>query len=264
MANLRERLYRNLDPEQWPHDGLSPINRSILTIVLLSIFVGIVETEESFRNIAPVGFLYLNGFFAVCFTVEYSLRIWSVGEHERYRGISGRIRYAVTFFPLVDLVATMALWLEVLFGLGGIVAVLLRLTRVLRVLSLGRRSRTAQAIRLLASAVHNRSVELGMSLCFAGIVLLVSATLLFAVEGKIQPEAFGSIPRAMWWAVATLTTIGYGDVFPVTGWGKLSASLSAVAAIGIVAMPTGIMAAAFSDAFQPPAATAKVLRWCNC
>jgi voltage-gated potassium channel len=250
VANLRERLYRNLDPEQWPYDGLSPVNRSVLTIVLASIFVAIIETEESFRNIAPAIFLYLNAFFAVCFTVEYALRIWSEGENIRYGGVGGRCRYAVTFFPLIDLVATVALWIEVLFGLGGIIAVLLRLTRVLRVLSLGRRSRTAQAIRLLTSAIRQRSIELGMSFCFAAVVLLVSATLLFAIEGDIQPEAFGSIPRAMWWAVATLTTIGYGDVFPLTGWGKLSAGLSAVAAIGIVAMPTGIMAAAFSDAFQ--------------
>ncbi len=74
--------------------------------------------------------------------------------------------------------------------------------------------------------------------------------MLFWAEGTVQPDAFGSIPRAMWWAMATLTTVGYGDVYPITALGKVLAAVVAVTAIAIVAMPTGIMAAAFSDAFQ--------------
>jgi voltage-gated potassium channel len=80
--------------------------------------------------------------------------------------------------------------------------------------------------------------------------VLASATALYLVEGPVQPEQFGSIPRALWWAVATLTTIGYGDVYPVTALGKLLAGVTAITSIGLVAMPTGILAAAFSDAMQ--------------
>jgi voltage-gated potassium channel len=77
-----------------------------------------------------------------------------------------------------------------------------------------------------------------------------SAIALYLIEGDVQPEAFGSIPRAMWWAIATLTTVGYGDVYPVTWLGKLIAGMAALSSIAIVALPAGILAAAFSDAFQ--------------
>ena len=82
------------------------------------------------------------------------------------------------------------------------------------------------------------------------MLLILSATVLYLVEGEDQREAFGSIPRAMWWAVATLTTVGYGDVYPVTVLGKVFASVTAIAGIALIAMPTGILAAAFSDAMQ--------------
>ena len=94
-----------------------------------------------------------------------------------------------------------------------------------------------------------RRFELVLSFGFASVVLIMCATLLFFVEGSTQPEAFGSIPRAMWWAVATLTTVGYGDVYPITALGQICASISALTSIAIIAMPTGIMAAAFSGAF---------------
>jgi voltage-gated potassium channel len=89
-----------------------------------------------------------------------------------------------------------------------------------------------------------------MSVMIAGVLLLVSSTLLYIVEGDGQPEAFGSIPRAMWWSIATLTTVGYGDVIPVTAIGRLLSGLTALLGIGLIAMPTGILASAFSDALQ--------------
>ena len=89
-----------------------------------------------------------------------------------------------------------------------------------------------------------------MSFVIASMLLLMSSTLLYIVEGGIQPETFGSIPRAMWWSIATLTTVCYGDVYPVTTLGRVFAGLTAITGIGLIAMPTGILASAFSDALQ--------------
>jgi voltage-gated potassium channel len=98
--------------------------------------------------------------------------------------------------------------------------------------------------------VHARRYELLISVGVGIFILLLSSTLMYLVEGHTQPEAFGSIPRAMWWAVATLTTVGYGDAVPETVLGRILGSLTAVTGIGLIAMPAGILAAAMSDAIQ--------------
>ena len=89
-----------------------------------------------------------------------------------------------------------------------------------------------------------------MSFGIATVLLIASSTLLYIVEGQGQPETYGSIPRAMWWSVATLTTVGYGDVYPMTAIGRVFAGLTAITGIGVIAMPTGILASGFSDALQ--------------
>jgi voltage-gated potassium channel len=120
----------------------------------------------------------------------------------------------------------------------------------MRLLSLARLGGMSEAARLLGAAVVARRYELGLAFAVAGAVLLFAATALYLVESDVQPDKFGSIPRALWWAIITMTTVGYGDVYPVTVVGKLLGGLTALCAIGVIAMPTGILAAAFSDAFQ--------------
>ncbi len=250
MFHLRARLYKQLDPLAWPGAGISPANRVVLWIVLLSILAAVLGSEPKLRVLSPATFSALNAFFAICFAIEYAIRLWSAGENPRYAGLAGRFRYACTYVSLIDLIATLALWADLLFGVTGVYGVLLRLVRVLRVITLTQNSRWSMAVRLLTRAIRERQLELALSFGLAAVILFLAATALFVVEGETQPEAFGSIPRAMWWAMITLTTVGYGDVYPVTGLGKLFAGLAALTSIAIVAMPTGIMAAAFSDMFQ--------------
>ncbi len=246
----RARIYRQMDPQAWDRPGLSGVNWTILTLVLISVAVAIVQSERTVRDAIPDIFDGLTALFAVLFSVEYVVRLWAMGENPNYDGVQGRVRYALTISSVCDLVATLALWVDLLVGVAGVYGVLLRLARVLRVITLTRQSALGVALRLLRGAIIERKLELSLSFGLALVVLLISATFLFAFEGEAQPEAFGAIPRAFWWAVATLTTVGYGDVYPVTAWGKFAAGIVALTSIAIVAMPTGIMAAAFSDAFQ--------------
>jgi voltage-gated potassium channel len=157
-----------------------------------------------------------------------------------------RLRYIISWPALIDLAAI----LPVLLLASGSHSLLMRLLRLLRLLRFAKLARFSNALNYLFEAIHARRFELVVALCIGLLLLLFASTMLYLVEGEAQPEHFGSIPRAMWWAVVTLTTVGYGDVVPVTVLGKLCAGITAVAGISIIAMPTGILAAALSDAMQ--------------
>ncbi|MBE0402524.1 Potassium voltage-gated channel subfamily KQT; possible potassium channel, VIC family [Halomonas citrativorans] len=240
-------LYQQLAPEARHEKGLSRLNQFICLLILLASMTAILETEPTLRLMAPGLFPALEAIFVGLFMVEYLLRLYAIGEDPRYRGLGGRLRYIFSFWALIDLMAILP------YFMGFIVynnAFLLRLLRLARMLRLARLGRFSQAWASLADALKSRSHELLLSAGVAGLLLLFSSCCLYVVEAAAQPEAFGSVPRALWWSIATLTTVGYGDVTPVTALGKVFAGLTAVAGIGLIAMPTGILAAAFSDAFQ--------------
>ena len=246
-ARLRARLHRELDPAQAPEGTLSALNRVVLAAVLASVALTVLESEPLIRAGREGWFFAAEVGFTALFAVEYAARLWTATERpEHAHPVWGRLRYALSLSALTDLLALAPL----LLGLLGGEAFMLRLIRVLRILRLARLGRFSMALHILGDAVRDRRFELGVSLIFAAGLLLLSSTVLHLIEGGLQPETFGSIPRAMWWSVATLTTVGYGDVTPVTAGGKLFAGLTAVTGIGLIAMPTGILAAAFSDALQ--------------
>jgi voltage-gated potassium channel len=218
-------------------------------MVALSSALAILETEPTVENIAPRIFSRLEWIFAILFLAEYLIRLWAEGENPKFRGIRGRVRYALTPAAIIDLIAFLpSLVLPLLPGISNFM--LLRVFRLIRILRLARLGRFSLAMHHLSEAVSERREELLLSLMLAAFVLVFSATAMYLLEGENNPETFGSIPRAMWWSVCTLTTVGYGDIYPHTVLGKICGGLTSIAGIGLIAMPTGILAAAFSDAFQ--------------
>ncbi|MFC3642730.1 potassium channel family protein [Aquibium oceanicum] len=246
VPTMRARVHMHLEPAAWPHKGLSPVNKVLAALILLAVFFAVVETEPIVVERRGAAILTIEAFFTIVFLVEYVLRVWIAPEKPAYAGRFGRLRYIVSVPALIDLVAL----LPGLFVFIGSEAFVVRLFRLLRILRLARLGRFSMAIHAITDAMKSRQYELLMSLTIAGILLLISSTLLYLIEGSAQPDRFGSIPRAMWWSVATLTTVGYGDVYPVTPLGRILAGLTAITGIGLIAMPTGILAAAFSDAIQ--------------
>ena len=248
MKTLRKQLYEQFIPGAWPREGLSPVNIIIVVCILAAVAVAILDTEPALSSDPRVALAFdvLNSVFAFVFTAELACRFWVIGLNDRYSGLSGRARYLLHITTLIDIIALLPFYLT-LDSSGGFV---LRLVRFMRIITLAKLGKYSVAGRMLLDALVARRFELAMSSSLAGLALLFSATSLYLVESEVQPEAFGSIPRALWWSVATLTTVGYGDVYPVTLAGRILGGISAIAAIGIIAMPTGILAAAFSDAFQ--------------
>lgn len=243
---FRQALYRQLEPAGWPGKGLSPANLSVAILIVLAVLVGILETEATVRQAAPGLFSWLEWGLVSLFAVEYVARVYCAGEAPAYVGFRGRLRYMTRFWSLVDLLAI----LPFILTLGAYNAFMLRLFRFFRLLRLARLGRYTDAWEVLGEALRSRRFELMISAGLAMLLLVFSSALLYLVEGADQPEAFGSIPRALWWSIATLTTVGYGDVAPISALGRVFAGLTAVAGIGLIAMPTGILAAAFSDVIQ--------------
>jgi voltage-gated potassium channel len=246
MRFTRAAAYRQLDATAWPHSGLSPVNRVIATLICIAVALAILESEPVVLAGREAWFATSELLFTVVFLVEYVARAWVAPENPRYADRFGRLRYLVSAPAVIDLLALSSIFLTMM----GTEAFFLRLFRLLRILRLARLGRFSSAMRAIGEAIRSRRYELVMSLGIAGLLLLTSSTLLYLVEGEVQPATFGSIPRAMWWSIATLTTVGYGDVFPVTPFGKMLAGATALTGIGLIAMPTGILASAFSDALQ--------------
>ncbi len=247
IGTLRRRTYLQLFASARNDGKLTVTNRLIIAVILASVVMAVLGTEAALASEYRSFFIIAEMAFGVVFLVEYLGRIWSSAEAEGSApSWRKRLAFVVSPFGLLDLAVVAAS----LFPLLVTGAPLFRLLRLLRLAALMKFGRFSLALRELGSAIAERRYDLFVTLALAAALLLFGAAALHWAEGPVQPEAFGSIPRAMWWSIITLTTVGYGDVSPITPLGKFLAALVALGGIGLVAMPTGIIAAAFSDAMQ--------------
>ncbi len=254
---VRARLYRALEPKTADGEKLSTVNRILVFLVLSSFVLLALETEpslgESGHNILRI----LNLCLVIIFAIEYAIRIWAAGEDPRYRGVKGRLRYAVSFYAIADLAAFLPELVLMLIAGDNIDPRTLAVLKAFRLFRLFKLARYVPAFDLLGKAMEKAGSQLFTSFLLAVALVYISAILLYLIEGQHQPDAFGSIPRAIWWAIATLTTVGYGDVYPITPMGRAAASVIALAGIGVVALPAGVFASAFSDVIREESARKK-------
>jgi len=245
LSGVRRRVAEIVDPAK-PGDILSRVfDVTIVSLILVSIGVTIAQSEAPLAERYGTLFGWLEWVTVGVFTVEYLARLWSATARPAYPGaVVGRLRFACRPFMVIDLIAVAPAYIA-LFGVDASALIVLRSLRILRILKIARYS---ESMTLFAEVIRARSGELMITGLVAALLLLFASTGMYLVEGAAQPGAFGSIPRAMWWGVVTLTTVGYGDVYPVTGLGRLFGAVIAIVGIGVVAAPTGILAAGFSEA----------------
>lgn len=240
----RKRLFELLEVAR-PGDRASRIVDIVLVVLIIGSVAAIVlESVDDFATRYSPVFDWLQVLSVAIFAVEYLLRIWSAPEHddERFRSpLLGRLRYGCTPMALVDLVAILPFFLGVFFALD------LRFLRILRLLRLLKLARYSPAISILVAITRAEKASIGAALSFLGLVLLFSATGIYYFEHAAQPAAFASIPAAMWWAVATVTTVGYGDVVPITSAGKVFGALVSIVGVSMIAVPAGLMASRLTD-----------------
>lgn len=245
-TTLRARLYRQLDPRA-RREGLSPVNLALAWLIVLAALVGILETEPELETRYGVAFAGAELALALIFLVEYLARFWTIadapGEGSAWRC---RLNFVLSPWSILDLIVIVVSLLPFVTGNASI----LRMARLARIVRLAKLGRMSSAMAHITRAMQICKDELILVIALAGAVLVASATALYWIEGDIQPDKFGSVPRSMWWAVVTMTTIGYGDVFPTTPGGKVAAGALAVIGVGLIALPAGIMAGALSQVMR--------------
>lgn len=220
------------------------LNIFILILILLNVCAVVLATEPDLYPKYETVFWYFEVFSITFFTVEYLLRLWSADLDPRFSGpIRGRLKYLLTPFALIDLIAILPFYLPFL-GLDLRFIRAIRLFRIFRVLKLGRYNRS---MRVLGNVIRSKREDLGVTVFSVAILLIIASSIMYYLEHDTQPETFSSILNSMWWGVATLTTVGYGDIYPKTVLGKLVGSFIAILGIGLFALPTGIIASGFSE-----------------
>jgi voltage-gated potassium channel len=215
----------------------------LIGLILVNVVAIILGSVPSFKARYHESLDDLELFSVIVFTIEYVARIWSSVElaNGRWsRPVMGRLRFMLTPMAVIDLLAILP------FYLAFLVSIDLRFLRVFRLLRIFKLTRYSAAMGVLLSVLRKESGSLGAAFFVLAVLMVLASSGIYLIEQDIQPDAFGSIPDAMWWAMATLTTVGYGDVTPMTPMGKLFGGVVTVIGMGMVALPAGILAAGFA------------------
>ena len=218
---------------------------SIMALIALSIISIILESFASIYDKYHPVFQVFEIITVVVFTIEYLLRIWTAdllypeSKHPR-------LKYVFSVMAIIDLLAILPFYVPFISADLRFLRMmrLLRLFRLLRVFKLGR---YFEALQIIVKVIKTSGPQLIMSVAICFFVMLFSAIIMYTVENPVQPEQFPNVISSLWWAICTLTTVGYGDVYPITHIGRFFASLISLVGIGIIAIPTGIIAAGFNQ-----------------
>ncbi len=228
-----------------------PLGRSIdialIVLILLNVVAIALESVPSYMQAYQREFYVLEVFSVFVFTVEYIARVWSCVELRRAGGTTAtrtRLKFMMTPMVMIDLLAILPFYITFIIGVD------LRFLRVMRLLRIFKLTRYSEAMTTMLEVLREEKSVLIAAAFILFILLVLASSGIYLIEQDVQPEVFGSIPESMWWSIVTLTTVGYGDVTPVTPGGKLFGALVGLVGVGMVAMPAGILASGFANAFR--------------
>lgn len=246
---LRKKLYRILEPSE-KGGFMERIFEWILVIIItlnivLILLDSMIEMHEQYDAI----FHSFEVFSVAFFTIEYLARIYSIVEKPGFHDpVTGRIRFMKSTLAIIDLLSFLPFYLTFL-------PVDLRFLRIVRLMALFRMFKVARylyALNIFKRVILERKEQLVLTIIFILFILIIISSLMFYLENPYQPEVFSSIPASMWWGIATLTTVGYGDMVPVTAIGKILSGIFAIVGFGLLALPAGILSSGFFELMHHP------------
>ena len=248
--NLKLRIYRIMEKGSGDDVASRVFDFVIMGLISLNVILVILETVTELADKYMFWFVWFEIFSVGIFTIEYVMRLVTCTASEDYaHPIRGRFRFMLTPLTVIDLLAIVPFYLQAFVPLD---LRFVRMVRLLRLFQLFKMGRYVRSLRILGRVVWDKREELQVVAIVLLIMLVMTSSLMYFVEHEAQPEAFSSIPAAMWWGIVTLTTVGYGDVYPVTPLGRLLGTLIAVLGVGMFALPAGILSSGFVEAIQSP------------
>ena len=240
--HLKHRLLHILEGDPAAGKPGRFVQSALIVLVIANIVSIILESVHHLHTDYLAYFHGFEVFSIVVFTIEYLARFWTASEKHEDQPWLARRKYALSFFGLIDLISILPFYLQ--FFVPGMDLRILRVVRLLRTFKL---SHFNSAIEDLFSALYHARASVYSTIYLFLIALLLTSTAMYHVEHELQPDKFGSIPAAMYWSVISLTTVGYGDVTPVSSLGKFISAITAFLGVSSVAMLTGVVASAFAN-----------------
>ena len=245
MKKLKHRIFEIINKAENGDRASSIFDWTIMILIALSILTIILDSFQSIHDRFQTVFQVFEVITVIVFTLEYILRIWTAdllypdAKHPR-------LKYCFSFMAIIDLLAILPFYLP-FFSADLRFLRMMRLFRLFRLLRVFKLGRYFEALHVIVKVIRSSGPQLVMSVVICFFVMLFSAIIMYEVENPVQPEQFPNVISSLWWAICTLTTVGYGDVYPITVVGRFFASVISLVGIGIIAIPTGIIAAGFNQ-----------------
>lgn len=244
---LKEKVFRIIEPAENGDIASKVFDVSVIVLIILNIAMVIAETFSLPQKVLA-WFSVAETVSVILFSVEYILRVWTADlTRPQMKPAKARLRYAVSFMAVIDLLAILPFYVPFIIPIDLRVLRTLRVTRLLRLFKV---NRYTSALTTIGRVFKKKASQLVASMFVVLLLMLIAAVLMYNIENAAQPDTFHNAFDALWWAIATLTTVGYGDIYPVTPGGRLLSSVIAILGIGLVAVPTGIISAGFMETIE--------------
>ena len=248
VQKFRQLVFGIVRDDHTGNRASSIFDGAIVSLIAVNVVLVILDTFDGLPGWAISLFRNIEMSSIVVFTIEYLLRLWIAPlKFPEMRPLWAVSKHMLSFMAIVDLLAILPSYLPFLFPIDLRV---LRMVRLLRLLRLLKVNRYTTALSSIVDVFRRKSAQLVSSMLVVSLLMVMSSVLIYTVENPVQPDMFRNAFSGLWWAVATFTTVGYGDIYPVTAAGRVISAVIALLGIGLVAVPTGIVSAGFVERLE--------------
>lgn len=244
MESIKQKVYDIIGDNKKDSKLGNAFAITIIALIFINVVLVIIATFK-ISKVMKITIAYIEVISVIIFTVEYILRLWtSTLIYPDKTPIAARIKYIFTFMAMIDLFSILPFYLPFFISIDLRVLRALRIMRLLRIFKI---NRYTNALSLLSKVFKKKASQLISSIFVLVLLMIISSVIIYNMEHIAQPDKFQNAFSGLWWAISTITTVGYGDIYPITALGKVLSAVIAILGIGLVAVPSGIISAGFIE-----------------